>query len=193
MRRQVIIWTNAGLLVSPAIARWQCFHPVYLFVCVCLCLSRCLSGRFNYEGLVPHKQYIYIYIIGQSFYLNQWSLSEPVVGHCLCWGHYDVPPKWVTFGDPRVPTYGYTFRKTIWVICSMKFDRTKSTYGSFHTFQRHSSITQSKTPGQDECQNVKNMPMQHPFTPYCHVYGIIEGDNLTFNLLTGNLCNSQIW
>ena len=22
---------------------------------MCLCLSRCLSGRFNYEGLVPHK------------------------------------------------------------------------------------------------------------------------------------------
>ena len=20
-----------------------------------------------------------------------------------------MPPKWVTFGDPRVPTYGYTF------------------------------------------------------------------------------------
>ena len=30
-------------------------------------------------------------------------------GHCLSWGHYDVPLKWVTFGDPRVPTYGYTF------------------------------------------------------------------------------------
>ena len=26
-------------------------------MCVCLCLSRCLSGRFSYEGLVPHKQY----------------------------------------------------------------------------------------------------------------------------------------
>ena len=24
-------------------------------------------------------------------------------------GHYDVPLKWVTFGDPGVPTYGYTF------------------------------------------------------------------------------------
>ena len=26
-------------------------------------------------------------------------------------GHYDVPLEWVTFGDPRVPTYGYTFGK----------------------------------------------------------------------------------
>ena len=24
---------------------------------MCVCLSRCLSGRCNYEGLVPHKQY----------------------------------------------------------------------------------------------------------------------------------------
>ena len=66
------------VLLSPAIARRLCFHPVCLFVCllitrdsevimispcvfvcvcvsVCLCLSRWLSGRFNYEGLVPHK------------------------------------------------------------------------------------------------------------------------------------------
>ena len=28
-----------------------------LFVCVCLCLSQCFSERFNYEGLLPHKQY----------------------------------------------------------------------------------------------------------------------------------------
>ena len=25
--------------------------------CVLVCLSRCMSGRFNHEGLVPHKQY----------------------------------------------------------------------------------------------------------------------------------------
>ena len=30
---------------------------VTLFVCLFVSLSRCLSGRFNYEGLVPHKQY----------------------------------------------------------------------------------------------------------------------------------------
>ena len=28
-----------------------------LCVCLCVSLSRCLSGRFNPEGLVPHKQY----------------------------------------------------------------------------------------------------------------------------------------
>ena len=26
-------------------------------VCVCVCLSRCLSERFNCEGLVPHRRY----------------------------------------------------------------------------------------------------------------------------------------
>ena len=31
---------------------------VCLFVCVCLSWSRCLSGQFNYEGLVPHKLYL---------------------------------------------------------------------------------------------------------------------------------------
>ena len=29
---------------------------VCMFVCVWLYLSRCLSGQFNYEGLVPHRQ-----------------------------------------------------------------------------------------------------------------------------------------
>ena len=30
---------------------------VCLFVCLCVSMSRCLSGQFNYEGLVPRKQY----------------------------------------------------------------------------------------------------------------------------------------
>ena len=29
---------------------------LFVSLCVCLCLSR-LPGRFNYEGLVPHKLY----------------------------------------------------------------------------------------------------------------------------------------
>ena len=32
------------------------FSPC-VFVCLFASLSRCLSGRFNYEGLVPHKHY----------------------------------------------------------------------------------------------------------------------------------------
>ena len=36
---------------------WYHVPQSSLCVCGCLCLSRCLSGRFIYEGLVPHKQY----------------------------------------------------------------------------------------------------------------------------------------
>ena len=32
------------------------FSPC-VFVCLFVSLSRCLSGRFNYEGRVPHKRY----------------------------------------------------------------------------------------------------------------------------------------
>ena len=45
------------------------FSPgVFVCVCVCfwLCLSRCLFGRFNYEGLVPHKQYFAGTLFGMS-------------------------------------------------------------------------------------------------------------------------------
>ena len=59
---------------------------------VCLCLSRCLSGRFNYEGLVPHKQYVAGTLVGMSnfffcifnFRYNKKSLSRPQNG-----GHFE--------------------------------------------------------------------------------------------------------
>ena len=52
------------------------FSPC-VFVCVCLCLSRCLSGRFDYEGLVPHKQYF-------ASTLNCWGcLVVQVMFHAL--------------------------------------------------------------------------------------------------------------
>ena len=41
------------VLLSPAIAR---FSPSVV-VCLLVCLSRCLYGRFKYQELVPHKQY----------------------------------------------------------------------------------------------------------------------------------------
>ena len=48
-------YEHARVLLSPVITR---VSEVILFSpCVFVCLSRCLSGRFNYEGLVPHKQY----------------------------------------------------------------------------------------------------------------------------------------
>ena len=31
---------NKLRFLSPALARWSCFHPVCLFMCVCLCFSR---------------------------------------------------------------------------------------------------------------------------------------------------------
>ena len=42
------------------------FSPYVFFVCVsvCLCLSRCLPGRFNYEGLAPHKNILLVYCWG---------------------------------------------------------------------------------------------------------------------------------
>ena len=35
-------------------------------MCLFVSLSRCLSGRFNYEGLVPHKQYFAGTLFGMS-------------------------------------------------------------------------------------------------------------------------------
>ena len=62
---------------------WLCFHPVCLFVCVrvvvCLCLSRCLSGRFNYEGLVPHKQYFAGTFWGMSSCASYVSYTRDVI------------------------------------------------------------------------------------------------------------------
>ena len=41
---------------------------------MCLCVSRYLSGRFSYEGLVPHKQYLA---------QNSLSLSVTLVGNMV--------------------------------------------------------------------------------------------------------------
>ena len=56
------------------------FSP-YVFVCVCgcLCLSRCLSGRFNYEGLVPHKQYFAGTLLGMSSCASYDSRTHDVI------------------------------------------------------------------------------------------------------------------
>ena len=71
--------TGAYWWLSPAIARWQCFHPVCLCVSVCLCLSRCLSGWFNYEGLVPHKPYFAVILLGMSSCASYVSRTHDVI------------------------------------------------------------------------------------------------------------------
>ena len=58
------------------------FSPC-VFVClgvvVCLCLSRCLSGRFSYEGLVPHKQYFAGTLLGMSSCASYVSRTHDVI------------------------------------------------------------------------------------------------------------------
>ena len=54
---------------------------VCLFVCVCVCLylSRFLSGRFDYEGLVPHKQYFAGTLLGMSSCASYVSSTHDVI------------------------------------------------------------------------------------------------------------------
>ena len=47
--------------------------------CVFVCLSRCLSGRFNYEGLVPHKQYFAGTLLGMSSCASYVSRTHAVI------------------------------------------------------------------------------------------------------------------
>ena len=47
--------------------------------CVFVCLSRCLSGRFNYEGLVPHKQYFAGILLGMSSCASYVSRTHDVI------------------------------------------------------------------------------------------------------------------
>ena len=53
----VPIGFHAAALVITSDCEVIMFSPCVFIFCVyvCLCLSRCLSGRFNYEDMVPHK------------------------------------------------------------------------------------------------------------------------------------------
>ena len=52
---------------------------VCLFVTLFVSLSRCLSGRFNYEGLVPHKQYFAGTLLGMSSCASYVSRTHDVI------------------------------------------------------------------------------------------------------------------
>ena len=52
---------------------------VTLFVTLFVSLSPCLSGRFNYEGLVPHKQYFAGTLLGMSSCASYVSRTHDVI------------------------------------------------------------------------------------------------------------------
>ena len=52
---------------------------VCLFVTLFVSLSYCLSGRFNYEGLVPHRQYFAGTLLGMSSCASYVSRTHDVI------------------------------------------------------------------------------------------------------------------
>ena len=54
------------------------FSP-WVFVCLFVSLSRCLSGRFNYAGPVPHKQYFASILLGMSSCASYVSRTHDVI------------------------------------------------------------------------------------------------------------------
>ena len=50
-----------------------------MLVCFFVSLSRCLSGRFNYEGLVPRKQYFEGTLLGMSSCASYASHTHDVI------------------------------------------------------------------------------------------------------------------
>ena len=55
------------------------YSPCVFFVCDFVSLSRYLSGRFNYEGLVPHKQYFAGSLLGMSSCASYASRTHDVI------------------------------------------------------------------------------------------------------------------
>ena len=60
------------------------FSPC-VFVCVCLCSSQCLSGRFNYYGMVPHKQYLAGTLSGMPSCASYVSRNYDVIDDVTRW------------------------------------------------------------------------------------------------------------
>ena len=74
-----------------------------------------ITGDFNINLLELNEREAYGEFLdlmitpGVGVWVGGWGGGGGVGGWGWGVGHYDVPLKWVTFGDPRVPTYGYTF------------------------------------------------------------------------------------
>ena len=70
--RVIITRVSEVIMFSPCVF-------VTLFVCLFVSLSRCLSGRFNYEGLVPQKQYFAGTLLGMSSCASYVSGTHDVI------------------------------------------------------------------------------------------------------------------
>ena len=58
-------FVTVNSLIITRVSEVIMFSPC-VFVCLFVSLSRCLSRRFNYEGLVPRKQYFAGWLLGMS-------------------------------------------------------------------------------------------------------------------------------
>ena len=59
------VWAAMITMFITRVSKVIMFSPC-VFVCLFVSLSPCLSGRFNYEGLVPHEQYFAGTLLGMS-------------------------------------------------------------------------------------------------------------------------------
>ena len=72
----IITRVSEVIMFSPCV--FVCLF-VCLFVTLFVSLSRCLSGRFNYEGLVPYKQYFAGTVLGMSSCASYVSRTHDVI------------------------------------------------------------------------------------------------------------------
>ena len=72
------IWMKDLNMFITRVSEVIMFSPC-VFVTLFVSLSRCLSGRFNYEGLVPHKQYFAGTLLGMSSCASYVSRTHDVI------------------------------------------------------------------------------------------------------------------
>ena len=69
---------HLNVIIITCVSEVIMFSPC-VFVTLFVSLSRCLSGRFNYEGLVPHKQYFAGTLLGMSSCASYVSRTHDVI------------------------------------------------------------------------------------------------------------------
>ena len=80
------VWRELKIVAILKILKYQTqlqfnlkYNVFTLFVCLFVSLSRCFSGRFNYEGLVPHKQQFAGTLLGMSSCASYISRTHDVI------------------------------------------------------------------------------------------------------------------